>query len=89
METDPTYPGPNPAPRRAHTLICSMGGDTAADLATELRNLASRIERDDITVGCCGGPTSGRIYSYRVAPEQTHDAYFAQVDAWLKQRAPE
>lgn len=73
-------------PERAHTLICKAGGDTPSDLANELRSLALRIERDELTTGCIGGPSCGSIYSYKVAPDQTHDAYFQQIDAWLKDR---
>ncbi len=28
----------------------------------------------------------GAIYSYKIRPEQTHDAYFAAVEAWLEER---
>ena len=77
------------APERAHTLIVSIGADTAADLANELRHFADRIDRDDITQGCIGGPVAGSIYSYKVAPEQTHDAYFQQVNTWLAERKAE
>lgn len=72
-----------PKPVRAHTLICSVGADTARDLAMELRFMSDQILRGELSVGCSGGPSGGAMYSYRVAPEQTHDVYFAQVDAWL------
>jgi hypothetical protein len=72
-----------PKPVRAHTLICSIGADTAGDLAAELRFMSDRILRGELSAGCIGGPSAGAMYSYRVAPEQTHDAYFQQVDAWL------
>lgn len=78
--TETTIP---PKPVRAHTLICSIGADTARDLAAELRHMAYLIESDKLSVGCSGGYSSGSMYSYRVAPEQTHDVYFQQVDAWL------
>jgi hypothetical protein len=74
------------APERAHTIICKMGGDTARDLAHELRHLADQIDRGQLTVGCGGGPSGGGIWSYRVAPEQTHDVYFQQVAAWLAEK---
>jgi len=74
---------PKLAPERAHTVIVKAGADTASDLAWELRRLADQIERGQLTVGCSGAPSGGSEYSYRIAPEQTHDAYFQQVNAWL------
>lgn len=76
----------NKGPQRAHTLICKVGADTAERLAEELRIMADRIDRGEMTVGCIGGPSAGSLYSYRVQPEQTHDAYFQQVDEWLEQQ---
>jgi hypothetical protein len=70
-------------PERAHTLVLKAGGDTARDLAHELRHLADQIERGQLSVGCSGSPSGGTTYSYRVAPGQTHEAYFLQVEAWL------
>lgn len=68
---------------RAHTLICSIGADTLEDLCGELREMARKLERGEVSVGVMGGPTVGSTYSYRVRPEQTHDAYFKQIDEWL------
>lgn len=73
-------------PQRAHTIILKAGGDTSRDLAHELRHLASLIERGQLSIGGGGGPSNGSMYSYRVAPEQTHDAYFRQVEEWLAAR---
>ena len=70
-------------PQRAHTIVISAGSDTATDLAWELRHLADRIQRGELTHGCIGGGSSGCMYSYRANPEQTHDRYFQEIDAWL------
>ncbi len=71
-------------PYRAHSLIVSIGADTAKDLAWELRNMAANIERGEMTVGTMGGGSVGSTYSYRIRPEQTHDRYFQEIDAWLE-----
>lgn len=73
------------APVRAHTFICKIGADTAEDLAHELRHFADELMRGQLTVGTIGGASVGSIYSYRVAPEQTHDKYFAELDEWLEE----
>lgn len=73
----------HPAIQRAHSLVIVAGGDTAEELAWELRHAADRLERGELTVGCVGGSSAGSTYSYRVAPEQTHDEYFRKINAWL------
>ena len=70
-------------PQRAHTLITKIGADTAEDLAWELREMARKIERGEMTVGMMGGSSVGSTYSYRVLPDQTHDKYFQEIDEWL------
>jgi hypothetical protein len=74
------------APERAHTIVLDAQADTADDLARELRFLADRVERGDITVGCIGGSVAGSLYSYRVRAEQTHEVYFQAVAEWLRGR---
>lgn len=74
------------APERAHVLIAKFGADTAERLAAELRFMADQIEREQLSTGCSGSPSGGTIYSYKVRPDQTHDAYFAQIEAWLVER---
>lgn len=69
--------------QRAHTLICAIGADTLRDLCGELREMARKLERGEMTVGVLGGPSVGATYSYRVRPEQTHDKYFQDIEEWL------
>ena len=76
-------------PQRAHSLIVSVGADTAKDLAWELREMARKIERGEMTVGTMGGGSVGSTYSYRIRPEQTHDKYFQDIDAWLEAKKSE
>lgn len=78
-----------PAPRRAHRLVLDAQADTAEGLVWELRMLAARIERGELTTGCIGGPDAGSTYSYTTKPEVTHEAYFAAITEWLNKRAPE
>ena len=73
------------APERAHSLIAKVGADTAKDLARELRFMADRIDMDELSQGCGGGPSAGSIYSYKVRPV-SHDDYFRRVAAWLAAR---
>jgi hypothetical protein len=68
---------------RAHTLICTVGADTLQDLCAELREMARKLERGQMTTGCIGGPSVGTTYSYKVRPEQTHEKYFQDIEAWL------
>ena len=70
-------------PQRAHSIVLTAGADTADGLAWELRRLADDIERERLTQGCSGSPSSGSIYSYKVRPV-THDEYFAAIDASLE-----
>jgi hypothetical protein len=74
----------HPAITRAHSIVLVSGADTEEELAWELRAIADRIQRGEITSGCIGGSSSGSTYSYKVAPEQTHDAYFKQIAEWLE-----
>ena len=74
------------APERAHVLIAKFGADSAERLAWELRFMADQIDREQLSTGCSGSPSAGAIYSYKVRPEQTHDVYFSQIEAWLEQQ---
>lgn len=71
------------SPRRAHTLVVKAGGDTVRDLADELRSLANRVERGELTKGCGGGCSRSSIYEYLDDGLPTRDAYFKAVDEWL------
>ena len=73
-------------PERRHKLIAVVEADTVQDLADRLENMARDIARGELTQGVSGGGTSGAIYSYKVNPEQTHDAYFKQIEEHLRER---
>lgn len=74
------------APRRAVRLTMEVDADTRADLASYLINMAHKIERGLVTRGVSGSPSSGAIYELLEDPTQTHDAYFAQVRAYLAKK---
>ncbi len=59
---------------------------TGEDMATALHNLAHRIERDQVTEGCWGGPSDGAIYELLVDPEMTHDLYHQKLREYLDSR---
>ena len=69
---------------RAHSIIVSAGGDTARDLANELYALAQRIERGQLTKGCCGGCSGGSTYSYVKDETMTHDRYFEEIEKRIR-----
>lgn len=77
-----------PVPTRAHSILLKAEGDSAKDLARELRHLAERLTRGDLSVGCTGAPDGGCIYSYTRDPSMTHDAYFQAIAAWLGAQEP-
>ena len=72
---------------RRHVLIAKFQADTAERLADELRTFAMETDREQISTGVSGGPSAGVIYSYKINPEQTHDAYFQQIADWLAENA--
>ena len=71
------------APVRAMRLSLALGADTREDMAWALRNLAHRIECDQVTTGVWGGPSDGAIYELLIDPLQSHDSYHAALRAHL------
>lgn len=71
------------APTRALRLTIAIEADTDTDMANALRNLADRIERDQVTTGVWGGCSDGAIYELLRDPAMTHDAYHAALRAYL------
>lgn len=74
-------------PERQFVLRVEWGADTRKDLAHALRHVAFEIE-SELTSGkvTSGGPSDGGTYSLRENPGMTHDKYFEEVDAWLKEK---
>lgn len=74
-------------PVRAFRLTLQLDADSAYDLARELQNIAYRVDTGQISSGVSGGPSTGSIYELLHDPEQTHDAYHAQLRGYLTERA--
>lgn len=73
-------------PARALRLTIAIEADTSADMALALRNLACRVERDQVTTGMWGSPSDGAIYELLTDPTMTHDAYHAALRQYLDSR---
>lgn len=78
----------NAAPKRALRLTLVLDADTDQDMANALRNLAHKVERDEVSVGIWGGPSDGAIYELLRDSAMTHDAYHAAVRAYLQSKRP-
>ena len=76
----------NTAPVRAFRLTLALGADTRVDMAWALRNLADRVEREQVTVGVWGSPSDGAIYELLADPTVTHDSYHAALREYLDGR---
>lgn len=70
-------------PVRAYRLTLALEADTRTDMAWALRNLADRVEREEVTVGVWGSPSDGAIYELLADPSVTHDSYHAALRAYL------
>lgn len=71
-------------PVRALRLTLELDADTRRDMAWALRNLAHRIECDELAGGgVWGGPTDGGIWELLTDPSMTHERFFAELNAYL------
>lgn len=78
-----TVERPVKPPVRAYRLTIALEADTRTDMAWALRNLAHRIEAEEVTVGVWGSPSDGAIYELLADPSVTHDSYHAALRAHL------
>ena len=72
-----------PAPMRAVRLTLKVDADDMRELSYALRTIADHAERGELTIGVSGGPCSGYIYELLQDPTMTHDAYHAELRAYL------
>lgn len=71
-------------PVRALRLTLELGADTRQDMVWALRNLAARVERDELAGnGVWGGATDGGIWELLTDPSMTHERFFAELNAYL------
>lgn len=73
-------------PVRAFRLTLALEADTRQDMADAMRNMANRIDREQVTVGVWGSPSDGAIYELLTDPSVTHDSYHAALREYLKQQ---
>ena len=72
------------APKRACRFELDLQADTRDELASALFNLATRIERGELSTGVSGGYSSGCVYSLTESDRPTHAEYVEQLNAYLK-----
>jgi hypothetical protein len=75
------------SPVRALRLTMALEADTRAELVAALMNFALRVDRDEVTAGCWGGPSDGAIYELLFDPDMTHDLYHQQLREYLQKGA--
>ncbi len=80
---------PPALPKRACTMVLTIGADTRQAMAWSLRHLADEIDMGQINgpSGCSGGSESGYSYDCHFGTSPTHEEYFAAVRAWQESRA--
>lgn len=71
------------APVRACRFALDLQADTRQDLANALYNMASQIERGEMTRGVSGGYSSGYIYELAENAGPTHDEWAQQLRTYL------
>ena len=74
-------------PVRACRLVLDLQADTRADLVNALENIATMIDRRELTTGCSGGYSSGYTYDYAENERPTHAEYHQQLRAYMAHRA--
>jgi hypothetical protein len=73
------------APVRAFRLVLEVGADTRSDMASALRHMASRIEREQIAGnGTWGGYSDGGNWELLTDPTMTHERFFAELTEYLR-----
>lgn len=71
------------APRRACRFVLDLEADTRDDIAAALYNMASQIERGEMTQGVSGGYSSGYIYELSESDHPTHTEWAESLRAYL------
>jgi hypothetical protein len=74
-------------PKRRHELTLTIGADTFDDLVMALEHVTRELD-DTGNNSVTGGPSWGGHWEHLVRPEQTHDRYFEQIEAWKAAQEP-
>lgn len=76
-----------PTPQRCFTLTIKVGGDTWEGIAGALDDIFDYCRHEGPKLNrVLGGPDLGFTVYCEHRPEQTHDKYFADIEAWKEQR---
>lgn len=75
-------------PKRACRLVLDLQADNRQSLSDALYNMASRIERGEMTQGVSGGYSSGYIYELTESDRPTHDEWARDLRAYLDAKTP-
>ena len=74
-------------PKRCYTITVVVGGDTWADAARQLQQVADHVvDHGPECNETSGGPVSGSHVTIEHRPETTHDAYFEEIERWKAAR---
>jgi len=80
-------PDERAAPKRAVQFRIDIQADTTQDLAGTLSDLATRVDRDELSGhSISGGYNSGYEHWLTISDHPTHDEYVAQLNAYLDTR---
>lgn len=72
------------APKRALRLTLEIGADTREDMASALRHMAHRIEREQLGGhGTWGGYSDGGNWELLTDPTMTHERFFEELTEYL------
>lgn len=74
-------------PRRRFEVTLKLSGDDWKSIIHEMDFLSRELEEHGpVCNSVSGGYSSGHIVEVKERPEQTHDLYHEQVQAWLKEK---
>ena len=76
------------APHRACRLTIDIRADTRDELIHTLSDVARRVAVGDLTIGACGGVSSGYIYHYSESDEPTPEEYRQLLREYLARKSP-
>lgn len=76
------------APKRRFELTIEIGADTLDDVFMLMDHFQRLMSKGSLTC-CSGGASSGGSYQLDERPEQTHDKWQVELEAYLEQSRKE